>query len=76
MDTDLAKAQKKVEALIAMGLYRVRVSAIKDRIRELYGEYKGYLKPNEDVRRLLAREIPEEERLSQEIVEFRRAETH
>jgi len=30
-----AKAQSRVEALIAMGLYQVRVNAIRDRIKEL-----------------------------------------
>ena len=76
MEADLARAQREVEALIAVGLYRVKVNAIKDRVRRLYREYEGYLKPNEEVREILAREIPGKVRLSQEVVELRRAETH
>jgi len=71
-----AKAQSRVEALIAMGLYQVRFNAIRDRIKELYKAYKDHLKPISQVREILAEEIPEEERLSQEIVELRKTETH
>ena len=71
-----AKAQSEVEALIAMGLYQIRVNAIRDRIRELYETYKDHLKPIGDVREILAEEIPEEERLSEEIAKLRKAETH
>lgn len=71
-----AQTQSRVEAMIAMGLYQIRVNAIKDKIRELYEPYKDYLKPINEVKEILAKEIHVEERLSQEIVELRKAETH
>ena len=50
-----AKAQSRVEALIAMDLYQVRVNAIRDRIKELYKAYKDHLKPIGQVREILER---------------------
>lgn len=76
MEAGLAKAQREAEVLIALGLYQLRVNAIKERVRALYREHQDYLKPNEEVREILAREIPGKVRLSQEVVELRRAETH
>ncbi|MCS7368030.1 MAG: hypothetical protein NDF52_09170 [archaeon YNP-WB-062] len=67
---------KDLEDLIAISLYQARVSRLKNYIRALYKDYEQYLKPLEDVRRILAEEIPEKRALSQAIVELRRRETH
>jgi hypothetical protein len=67
---------KDLEDLIAISLYQARVSRLKRYIRALYKDYEQYLKPLEDVRRILAEEIPEEKVLSQAIVELRRREIH
>ena len=77
MDTESERlAQKRVEDLIATSLYRARVNKIKDGLRELYKGYESHLKPIEEVRATLAKEIPEEKTLSQEVVKRRRRETH
>jgi len=77
MDVDMEHlAQKRVEDLIAASLYRARASKIKDYVRHLYRRYETYLKPVEEVREILAKEAPEEKTLSQEVVDFRRRETH
>jgi len=67
---------KDLEDLIAISLYQARSNRLKNYIRALYKDYEQYLKPLEDVRRILAEEIPEEKVLSQAIVELRRRETH
>jgi len=67
---------KDVEDLIAISLYQARSNRLKKCIRALYKDYEPYLKPLEDVRRILAEEIPEKRTLSQAIVELRRRETH
>jgi hypothetical protein len=67
---------KDLEDLIAISLYQARSSRLKNYIRALYKDYEQYLKPLEDVRRILAEEIPEKRALSQAIVELRRRETH
>jgi len=65
---------KRVEDLIATGLYRTRVRRMKMRIRELYVEYEPYLRPLDEVRAILGGEVPAEKSVSQEIVELRRRE--
>lgn len=72
----LAKGQRQVEDLIAIGLYRIRANRVKERVRQLYKTYENYLKPIEEVRGILAREIPEERSLSRDVIELRRMETH
>ncbi|MCC6019392.1 MAG: hypothetical protein LM601_10200 [Candidatus Verstraetearchaeota archaeon] len=67
---------KDFEDLIAISLYQAKVSRLKRYIRALYKDYEQYLKPLEDVRKILVEEIPEEKALSQAIVELRRRETH
>jgi hypothetical protein len=67
---------KDLEDLIAISLYQARVSRLKRYIRALYKDYEQYLKPLEDVRKILVEEIPEEKALSQAIVELRRRETY
>lgn len=69
-------AQKRVEDLIAISLYQARVNKVKAYVRELYKNYEAYVKPIEEVREILAKEIPEEKALSQDVVELRRRETH
>ena len=69
-------AQKRVEDLIAISLYQARVNKVKEYVRELYKNYEAYVKPIEEVREILAKEIPEEKALSQDVVELRRRETH
>ena len=69
-------AQRRVEDLIAISLYQAKVNKVRDYLRRLYRDYEPYLKPIEEVREILAREIPEKERLSQEVVRLRRGETH
>ncbi|MEM3943987.1 MAG: hypothetical protein QXJ59_07860 [Thermofilaceae archaeon] len=69
-------AWKRVEDLIAISLYQARASRVREYVRELYKSYERYLKPLEDIRRILANELTEEEALSQEVVELRRRETH
>ncbi len=68
--------QKRIEDLIAISLYQARVNKVKEYIRKLYRSYEAYLKPLEKVREILAKEIPEEMSLSQEIVELRIKEIH
>lgn len=68
--------QKKVEDLIAISLYQARANKLKEYVREIYKSYEPYLKPLRETREVLAKEIPEEEALSQEVVELRRRETH
>ncbi|MGB9622580.1 MAG: hypothetical protein ACPL07_01925 [Candidatus Bathyarchaeia archaeon] len=70
------EAQKRVEDLIAISLYQARANKVKEYIRELYKSYEPYLKPLEEVREILAKEIPEEKTLSQDVVDLRRRETH
>jgi len=69
-------AHKRVEDLIAISLYRARVNKVKEYVRKLYKSYEPYLKPLEEVRETLAKEITEGKTLSQEVVELRRRETH
>ena len=69
-------AQKDVEALVAIGLYRAKTNALKERVRNLYGQYSKYLRPLEEVREMLSKEIPVDKRMSQDIVDLRRLETH
>jgi ABC-type nitrate/sulfonate/bicarbonate transport system substrate-binding protein len=68
-------ARRKVEDLIAVGLYQARANKVKEYIMTLYKRCEKYLKPIEDVREILAREIGERS-LSQEVIELRRRETH
>ena len=65
-------AQKRVEDLIAISLYQARTNRVKEYVRELYKSYEPYLKPIEEVRKVLAKEISGEKTLSQEVVELRR----
>jgi len=69
-------AQKRVEDLIAISLYKARVNKVKEYVREIYKEYEPHLKPLEEVREILAEEIPEGKMLSQDILDLRRRETH
>ena len=69
-------AQKRVEDLIAISLYQAKVNKVKDYVRELYRSYEPYLKPLEEVREILAKELTDEKTLSQEVAELRRRETH
>ena len=76
MEIDYIKAQKDVESLIAIGLYQAKMSTIKGKIREIYEDYKEDLKPIDEVRKILAREIPEQSRISDEVIKLRRTEMH
>ncbi|MGQ9691212.1 MAG: hypothetical protein ACUVQY_08130 [Thermoproteota archaeon] len=67
-------AQKRVEELIAIGLYQARANRMKGYVRELYKGYEPYLKPLNKVREMLASEMTGEKTLSQEVVELRRKE--
>ena len=69
-------AQKRVEDLIAISLYQARANRVKEYVRRLYRSYEPYLKPLEKIREILAKEIPEREALSQDVVELRRREIH
>ena len=64
-------AHKRVEDLIAISLYRARVNKVKEYVRKLYKSYEPYLKPLEEVRETLAKEITEGKTLNQEVVELR-----
>lgn len=76
MTGDERLAQKRIEDLIAISLYQAKANKVKEYLRELYKSYEPYLKPLEEIREILAREITGEKTLSQEIVELRRRETH
>jgi hypothetical protein len=76
METDYIKRQKDVESLIAIGLYQAKIGMIKGKIRDIYGSYEEDLKPIDEVREILAREIPEQSRMSDEVVKLRRIEMH
>jgi len=53
-------ARGKVEDLVAIGLYQVGANKVKEYIMTLYKRCEKYLKPIEDVREILAREVGEE----------------
>jgi endonuclease III len=65
--------KKKVEDLIAIGLYQARANKVKEYIMTLYKNYEGYLKPIDDVREILTREIKKKS-LSKEVIKLRRKE--
>jgi len=67
---------KRVEDLIAMGLYRAKVHRTKEHVREFYKRYEPYLKSIEDVRKIMGKEVSEQKAMSQEVVDIRRRETH
>jgi endonuclease III len=67
--------KKKVEDLIAIGLYQARANKVKEYIMTLYKNYEGYLKPIDDVREILTREIGKKS-LSKEVIKLRRKEMH
>lgn len=67
--------QKRLEELIAISLYQVRANRVKESIRDIYRDYEKYLKPLEEVREILAREV-RGRTLSEEIIELRRREVH
>jgi len=66
---------RRVEDLIATSLHRARVNKIRDHLKKLYRRYDPYLRPIEEVREILAKEMPEET-FSQEVVDLRGRETH
>ena len=70
---EIEAAKKRVEDLIAIGVYQVKASRVREYVRALYREYEKYLKPLEDVREILAREVGARS-LSKEVVELRRKE--
>ncbi len=57
-------AQKRVKDLIAISLYQARANKVKEYVREPYKSYEPYLKPLEEVRKILAKEIAGEKTLS------------
>jgi endonuclease III len=65
--------KKKVEDLIAIGLYQARANKVKEYIMTLYKNYEKYLKPIDDVREILTREIGKKS-LSKEVIKLRRKE--
>jgi endonuclease III len=65
--------KKKVKDLIAIGLYQARANKVKEYIMTLYKNYEKYLKPIEDVREILTREIGKKS-LSKEVIKLRRKE--
>jgi len=67
--------KKKVEDLIAIGLYQAKANRVREYEMALYREYEKYLKPLKDVREILAREVGGRS-LSEEVVELRRKEIH
>jgi len=60
----------------SIGLITLADSQSKAYVKELYKSYELYLKPLEEVRKILAKEIPEQEKLSKDVVKLRRKETH
>jgi len=74
MGVETERPQKRIEDLI--GTSPLSVRANKKYLRQLYRRYKRYLKPIEEVREVLTRELDEDETLSKGIVELRRGETH
>jgi len=67
--------KKKVEGLIAIGLYQAKANRVREYVMTLYREYEKYLKPLEDVREILTREVGGRS-LSEEVVELSREEIH
>jgi len=67
-------ANRELEALIAAGLYKTRSETIKDHLRQMLSEYKEYIMSHDEVKRVLAEEIPQDVELSEEIVAMRRRE--
>jgi hypothetical protein len=63
-------ARRRVEKLIAVGLYQARANRVRGYVMMLYKRYGKYLKLIEDVREILAREV-ERRSLSREVVELR-----
>ncbi|MCX8184069.1 MAG: hypothetical protein N3F08_06600 [Crenarchaeota archaeon] len=64
-------AQKRIEDLIAVSLYRARASRVKECLRALYKDFEQYLKPIDEVRRILDGEMDGTRGLSQDVVELR-----
>jgi Arc/MetJ-type ribon-helix-helix transcriptional regulator len=72
---DLPKGiEKKLDILIAVGLYKSKNEVIKTATRKLLGRYKNYIKPIDKVKEQLAMEIPADVELSEEIIKMRRKE--
>jgi N-glycosylase/DNA lyase len=67
--------KKRIKDLIAIGLYQARANKVKEYIMTLYKNYEEYLKPIDNVREILAREIGKKS-LSKEVVKLRRKEMH
>jgi endonuclease III len=67
--------KKKVEDLIAIGLYQARANKVKEYLMTLYKNYEEYLKPIDEVREILTREIGKKS-LSKEDIKLRRKEIH
>jgi hypothetical protein len=67
--------KKRIEDLIAIVLYQARANKVKEYIMTLYKNYEKYLKPIDDVREILMREIGKKS-LSKEVVKLRRKEMH
>jgi len=65
--------KKKVEDLIAIGLYQARANKVKEYIMTLYKNYEEYLKPIDNVREILTKEIGKKS-LSKEVIKLRRKE--
>jgi len=62
--------------LTAISSYRARASRAREYVKGLYKSYEQYLKPIEDVRDILAREMIEGENLSRDVVDLRRKEIY
>ena len=50
-------SRKRIEDLIALSLYRARSSRVKEFLKVLYRDFEQYLKPADEVRKILDREM-------------------
>lgn len=74
MSADLPdKMNRQLEELIKAGLYKSKSEAMRDALRRLFGDYREYLRPIEEVRRATAT-IPNTEEISREVIRTRRKE--
>lgn len=76
MQKKIFEDMKEIEVLMAIGSYKSKSEEIKSYLRKLLGEYRSFIKPIDRVKEELAKEIPKEIEVSEEVIAMRREERH